>query len=692
MRRTSLFVPLQNNTYTTIFRQPVICLFMLLCLFSPMQLLAADNQTSLDEIIVTASRFDEKLTTVPAHVTVIDENRIRNSTAKNIPDLLRTEAGVQVTDTLGNQRYFSVDLRGFGETGLLNTLVLVDGRRVNNVDLSGTDWSQISLDRVQRIEIIRGGRGSILYGDNASGGVINIITKESSNLSAGGEASAGSYATYRASTYISGSPLNVLPIYASGSYMQSNGYRHNSYQDAKDFGINFSYLGIRDLKINISSGYHKDLNKLPGALKESDFTAGIKRTDTLHPHDKDSIEDYYFMMTPEYFAGNDITLKLDTSYRKRTLARFSDGEYTGGRWDYTSVSGLQTVAMSPRATIKNEINKWMSNNLIVGADYTWSSSDMRTVSEDTFAGITNGFDRLRKTNYGSYIYDEISLFKRLYLSGGYRWDQANYTFSPEEPHSRVMVNHVWTAGLNYKYLNKSYAYMSYSKSFRNPVLDEFYGYSIDPVTWAMTTYIKTSLKKQTSDSYEIGTRFYFTDDIYAHVNLFRIDTRDEIFLNLYTQTNENIDGMTRRKGLEFSLSTKVTKEILLRGSYTYTDAEITAGEFAKKEVPNVPEHKATIEGQYSPFNGFTVALNGTYVGERRFISDFKNEFLMQKSYYLVNNKYSYRWKNCTLFVNINNLLNQKYSEFGVLSSSTPREKAYYPSPRINFTGGIRFEL
>ncbi len=135
------------------------------------------SETTLEEVVVTATRQAEKISSVPAHVSVITENDIKNSTARDIPDLLRTQAGIQVNDVTGNKRSFSVDLRGFGEAASLNTLVLVDGRRVNQPDLSGSDWTLISLNRVERIEVIRGGRGSVLYGDNAGGGVINIITK-----------------------------------------------------------------------------------------------------------------------------------------------------------------------------------------------------------------------------------------------------------------------------------------------------------------------------------------------------------------------------------------------------------------------------------------------------------------------------------------------------------------------------------
>ena len=132
---------------------------------------------TLEEVVVTATRDVEEIRKIPANVTVITKEEIEQSNAQNRVDLLRDEVGVVVRDFYGNGKTASVDIRGFGETAPLNTLVLVDGRRVNEIDLSGVDWTQIPLDQIERIEIVRGA-GSVLYGDNAVGGVINIITKK----------------------------------------------------------------------------------------------------------------------------------------------------------------------------------------------------------------------------------------------------------------------------------------------------------------------------------------------------------------------------------------------------------------------------------------------------------------------------------------------------------------------------------
>ncbi len=141
----------------------------------------SEAKVTLGEVVVTASGQEERVARVPANVSVVTAEDIVNSTATNVAEILSTRSGIHVSDISGNKRNYSVDLRGFGESTSQYILLMVDGRRVNLDDLSGADWNTIPLDRIARIEIIRGSRGTVLYGDNATAGVINIITKEGSD-------------------------------------------------------------------------------------------------------------------------------------------------------------------------------------------------------------------------------------------------------------------------------------------------------------------------------------------------------------------------------------------------------------------------------------------------------------------------------------------------------------------------------
>ena len=654
-----------------------IIFLTLVCLLTAKAVVADESRLlKIGEVVVTATRYEEELRTVPANVTVITEEDINNSTAQNIPDILRTEAGIQVNDIAGNRRNITVDIRGFGETAGLNTLVLVDGRRVNQADLSGTDWTQIPLDRVRRIEIIRGGRGSILYGDNAAGGVINIITKEGKEFRAGAGAAAGSYDTYRGNADLSGS-LHNLSYALSGSYLSSDGYRDNSDTETKDLGLNLNYY-VRDfLKLNFSSGYHKDNTGLPGALKDSDFDAGASRTDSVNPADFAKVEDYYFKGGPELYFLDDSLARVDISYRKRDFLSFAS--FDGG--NFLGDTGIETLTLSPQLLLRNKIRD-MKNALTVGFDY--QDAEEKIVNDSLFFGTrTIGKYKLEKKNYGYYVHDEVSVTDSLLFSAGYRYDRADFTFDPGSPDHTTMDEDLFTAGVNYNFYKKSYIYLNFSRSFRYPVLDELFSF--------FTSTIETRLFPQMSDDFEIGARHYFTDITYAHINLFRISTEQEIFFNPATFMNENLDGKTRRDGVEISFSTRPFTWLRLKGSYTYLDAEIKEGMFKGNDVPNVPDHKATLGTVLFPWQGFSIALNGVYIGKRPFVSDFTNKSGNQEDYLVVNGKIKYRWKALSAFLDINNLTNEEYSEYGVLGGF-PVEKAFYPSPKRNFLMGLSVDF
>jgi len=648
------------------------CLGLLFLFLMLQTAYAAEEKLSIGEVVVTASRYEEKVTDIPANITVITGDSIRNSSAHNIPELLRTEAGVHVSDINGARRTYTVDLRGFGETSALNTLVLVDGRRVNQPDLSGADWANIPLERVKKIEVIRGGRGSVIYGDNATGGAINIITREGEGFKADVDLLAGSYATFRTAAAVSGGKEN-MSFHLSGNYLGTEGFRDNSKSNSADVGLNTAYYVKDYLKINFSGGYHKDKTGLPGALKESDFAAGASRTDTKFPSDYAKTEDYYLKVTPEVYFAGDSSFKVDASYRKRSFVSFTSGDWG----NFLGDSSIATVAISPQIIFKKSFGA-ASNSLTAGIDYQKADNDI--LNDSLFFGFRSiGNFTLTKENQGYYIHDEITLANNIRISGGYRYDKAEFTFHPSTPDSISMSRSAGTAGVNYTFYRKSYVYASYAKSFRYPVLDELYSF--------YTNTVNTSLLPQTSDNVEAGVRHYITDDFYMHLNGFRMDTRREIIYNPLTYMNENLDGKTRRDGVEVSAYSKITDKISARASYTYLNARIRDGFYSGKEIPNVPMHKATAEVVAGLGKGFTAALNSIYVGERPFISDFSNNFSKQKQYALLNAKLAYEKKGLRAFIEINNLTNKSYSEYGVIGGF-PQEKAYYPSPGRNFAAGL----
>ncbi len=642
----------------------------LLCLTTP-ALSAEEPEATLEPIVVTATRQQESESSVPAYITTISAAQISKSTATNVPDLLRTLSGIQVKDITGNQRYFQVDLRGFGETAQSNTLVLVDGRRINQADLSGTDWTLIPLSRIERIEVIQGGRGSVLYGDNASGGVINIISKKGDQTALEADIRAGSYGTFGSSAGASGSKQN-FSYSVSGSYQSTDGYRDNCGGTANNLGANLAYYFGDAAGISLDAGYHKDTTGLPGALKQSDLDAGRSRTDTLNPNDYVTTEDSFVSIGPEIYFWGDSLLHVDMSYRDRSVASYS--HFAGGYFEGDTT--LHTAGFSPRAIIREPLWGW-KNKLVAGFDLFDATEDI-TNSTVFFGSPSVAQTNLEKKNYGAYAHDELSLTDQISLSGGYRHDWVEYEFSPSSPESASMDEDLFTTGINYRFGKQSHVYANFSHSFRYPVMDELFSF--------FTNTINTGLQPQTSDDIEIGLRHNFTNTFYGSINLFRIDTTNEIYFNPTDYQNENMNGETRRDGVELTL-TKIFDRIKVTGNYTCQSAEILDGPYSGKTIPGVPIHKAGLDTRIDLGWGFALGLNGTYVGQRYFESDFANSFDKQSDYTVFNSRLDYTWKQFSAYVIMNNIFNETYSDYGVLGGY-PLEPSYYPSPKTNFLVGI----
>ncbi|MDE2028479.1 MAG: TonB-dependent receptor, partial [Candidatus Omnitrophica bacterium] len=182
----------------------------------------------LEPIVVEASRSNDTAGQMNKDVTVITAADIAASPAQSLPQLLSQEAGIDAR-TNSSIKDTQINMGQFGESSTANVLILVDGRRLNTADLAAPDLSLIDLNSVDHIEIIQGA-GSVLYGDNADGGVINIVTKKgiaNTKPSVLLTSEVGSYKGTKEGMYLTGG-LPKLSYQFDYAHQQSNNYRTNN--------------------------------------------------------------------------------------------------------------------------------------------------------------------------------------------------------------------------------------------------------------------------------------------------------------------------------------------------------------------------------------------------------------------------------------------------------------------------------
>ena len=630
-------------------------------------------------IVVTPSRREESIAKVSAPVTSVTLDELKRSTARDIPELLRSHAGVHVADITGNRRNYRIDLRGFGETASSNTLVLIDGRRATLPDLSGTDWLQIPLSRVDRIEVTRGGRGSVLYGDNATAGAINIITKNRTDTERTLSLQAGSYSSFNVATSLNGS-TSGLSYAIDGSYNTSDGYRDNGDTNGGDLGASFTVTPNQRLNIFISAGLHSDVTGLPGELKESDLMTGSLRRSTLKPGEFAEVDDVYVIARPNILLGDFALAQIDFSFRQRDAAFFSS--FAGGTFNGNTT--IDTFTISPQINVSGPVGQ-LSNTLVVGVDASRSTENIlnTTVFDET---ETVGMFTLKKQNSAFYLHDELFPHSRLGISGGYRYDDVDYHFQPSSPAGTNFDQHLATVGANFNIAGTTHFYASAAKSFRYPLLDELFNF--------FSNTIDTTLRPQRSNSYETGLRTS-AGTFFGELNYFHIHSDNELFFNpaggaFGFGANENLDGTSKRQGVEFSGGRR-SETLSVSGNYSYTNAKILEGVFVGRTIPNVPRHRSTIEFAFQPTQTIGVILNGTYVGTRLFESDYQNAFGNQDRYVVINLKLRHEQGRVNTFIEVRNLTDHKYADYGVLGGF-PIERAFFPSPGINVRVGTTLEF
>lgn len=631
-------------------------------------------------VVVTATRSDQNLKKVPANVTVITEEDIAKSNAKVISDVLRFEEGVVVSDWHGNGKKCTVDLRGFGETGAYNTLVLVDGRRVNSIDLGGVDWTQIPINQVERIEIVRGA-GSVLYGDNAVGGVINIITKSpSQELKAKGKATFGSYRFDKQEASISGGYKSLSGAMFASQH-STDGYRHDNEFKAWDAGGKLFFDPTDIISFHINGSYHEDEYDMPRSLTYSQQKANRKANPT--PNNKGKTKDFYISSGFNLNFGKYGNLITDVTLRNQNT------EFNGVDWMWFVDTEIDTRSFSPRYILKSDIFGH-NNTFITGVDLYWTEFDADEFSPSPSDQIT--IVEISRDSMGFYFNNEFSILENLLVSFGARYEQVDYDFYRNDltgwtatlDDNAEYDENAFNAGLTYLYHDDSSVFVQCNRSFRYPLTDELIVYDtfFNPV-------LNPDLKPQTGIHYEAGIRHHFTPDIRSNITYFRAEIEDEIYLNPVPFRNEN-HPETLHQGVELGFYADVFDFLSLFGNYTYEKATFEKDPYKNNDIPGVPRHKGNVGFKiHDIIPGLVFSTDCNIIGSSYAISDQANAYDKVDPYYTLNMMLSYEWKMFEVFAGVNNLTNKKYSEYIVAGASG---LAYYPSPERNYFGGLSIEF
>jgi iron complex outermembrane receptor protein len=618
----------------------------------------------LGTIVVSAARTEQSEINTPASITVIGRKEIENSSAQNVAEVLRARGGVNITDLYGDGSRFSVDMRGFGEAASRNTLILVDGRRLNNIDNAAPFISSISLRDVERIEIMQGSAGT-LFGDQAVGGVINIITRRPDKFSGQVEAGVGSYNRRQLFANIGDAMANGIDYRLSGEFVRSDNYRqHNEVERRNLLGTAGYRYRTGRVFVDLQN-FYEDLNT-PGSLLPAEAEQDPRQS--LPEFSGDYIKTWNNVGRIGLNQGLGKHWHFEGEYTYRDEKSDIVQSFRG--FQVTDVKGIERERqeLTPRF-IGFYNNRHGEMQFTVGYDYA---------DTDYLSEITSKTDRQKVK--GLYAQGVIPFSTSWTLTLGGRSsdvenDYVDNSFTGSGNNERFTESvKVWTMGLQYRPTDAWRLFLRRDGNFRYATVDEF-------------TYTSPGdeLKTQTGVSYEFGSEWLIAG-YRAKALLYRIDLENEIAYDpsatpptgaFFPGANVNFDPTTHQ-GLILEADHQLTQNFRIGAAYSYVNAQFDSGIYAGKTISGVPRDTFKVMTDYDFARDWHWFFEGNYTGKQFLAGDNANALGWQSGYTVLNTALDYRWKGLKISGRINNLANKKYAEAANSFGSV------YPMPGRNY--------
>ena len=628
---------------------------------------ATKPTTNLPPIIVQASRTGRTAEEMPANVQVITADEIVRSGHQNVVDVLQKQAGIPLHTFLDNPTTAAVSMRGFGETSYGRVLILVNGERLNNPDMSAPNLMRIPVQSVKRIEVVRGSQ-TVLYGDYAEAGVINIITDTSVDAKPATTLSAnvGSYDTYGTHLSKSGMFDDGVAYFAGADWNKSDGYRVNGDYETYDLNASVSKKWDDVRSLSLSTFYNDSVYGMPGPLKWEEYKADPQQS--RYPNDRASLYSWGANLGGSGALGEDgkISANLVTSQRTTDSEFLSSAASPSWRKVV-----IDSYAFTPRYTLDTDLFHH-ENRLTFGSDLRLDQSS--TTSHGSYMGYPyKGFLDYDRTAWAGYAQDEFFITETLSLAVGARAERFYNRFTKgAKTDAHNSQENAYDAALLYRPQEAVKLFARAARYYHAPFVDE--------ISYTMPN---AELVPETGYSFDVGTEVTLVKEWTVSLTAFEMDTSDEIFFNpqagQWGGYNVNSPADTRRQGFEGSL--RWTRDHV--GSfgvfYDYVSASFTEGAYDDRCIPLVPQHAFTVNGEVYVASEVALLGNVHFVSTQYPASDFANQAPELDAYATLDLALRYEpslLKGLTLLAGVDNVLDKDYAYSSVYYGGVEQ---YYPA-------------
>jgi len=666
--------------------------------------------TITEAVTVTATRSEQRTGDVPASVSMLDRQDIKQSPALVADDVLRqisTFSLFRRTSSLASHPTTQgVSLRGIGPSGVSRTLVLVDGVPINDPFGGWVYWSRVPLENTDRIEVVDGSTSS-LYGNYAMGGVINFVTNPVTPKTVGVKAQYGSRNTPKVD-FLGSHVWGKLGVTVDGNVFDTDGYAivranergrvdNNAAARFWNLNVKLDYAATDRVRTFVRAGYfneNRDNGKastIDGTEEANDTTwraasAGVR----VRMPDRSDLQATVFTDV-ETFHSNFLAVPASTPARNIGRMTLTQTVPT------TSVGGMAqwSRALGPK------------QYFTAGTDFRWVDGDSEENGLDGVTGTQVTLKRVSggtQRSVGMFVQDVIVPMPQLTLTLSARVDSwRNYDgHNLETSLIGAPVNNVPSlptrsdtvasprAAARYHLTRRVDVWGDIGWGFRAPTLNELYRQFRVGQT---LTLANNTLGPERLGGGEAGVTVAASPNVTLRTTWFDNRVKDPVSNVTLSQVGQNVTqqrqnlGKTRIRGLQSDVEYRIGAAWKVSAAYVYDQAKVTDNPsnlaLIGKWLPQVPAHRGSIRAAYSNPKTLTLAAAVQFVGSQ--FDDDLNQVTRRLPKFALADMVASRafGRNVELFVGVQNLFDAEYF-VGTLPTTVG-------APRL-VTGGLRVRL